>query len=83
MVFSLVGFFSSAVSEEEHVVLRGSPLGVVKLLKMEIAERDVDSVCFNAVDTKRHLWWCLVLGSVVFLQVPVKHRMLFLREAEQ
>lgn len=46
---------------------------------MEIAERDVDSVFFNAVDTKRHLWWCLILGSVVFFQVPVKHWILFLR----
>lgn len=72
-------FFSSAVSEEAHAVLRGSSLGGVKLLKMEIAERDVDSVFFNAVDTKRHLWWCLILGSVVFFQVPVKHWILFLR----
>lgn len=60
----MVGFFSSAVSGEEHAVLRHSPLGGVKLLNMEIAERGVDSVLFNAVGTKRQLWWCLILGSV-------------------
>lgn len=60
MVFSVVVFFSSAVSEEEHAVLRSSsPLGGVKLLKMEVAEIDVGSVFFNDGNTKRHR--CAVL----------------------
>lgn len=46
MVFSMVGFFSSVVSEEEHAVLRGSSLGGVKLFKMKIDEIDVASVFF-------------------------------------
>lgn len=60
-------FFSSAVSEEKHDVLRGSHLWRVKILKIKIAEMDVCSVFFNAVDTKSAPMWCLFLSSVVFL----------------
>lgn len=44
--FVWLGFFCSAVSEEEHDVLRGSHLWRVKILKIKIAEMDVCSVFF-------------------------------------
>lgn len=50
---------------------------------MEIAERDVESVFFNAVDTRRQPWCCLVLGSVVFLSAGKTPDALFKSEAEQ
>lgn len=61
-----LGFFSSAVIEDEHDVLRGSHLWRVKILMIKIAEMNVCSVFLNALDTKSAPTWCLILSSDVF-----------------
>lgn len=66
MCFVWLGFFSSAVSEEEHDVPRGSHLWRVKILMIKIAEMNVCSVFLNAVNTKSAPMWCLILSSDVF-----------------
>lgn len=66
MCFVWLGFFSSAVSEEEHDVPKGCHLWRVKILMIKIDEMNGCSVFLNAIDTKSASMWCLVLISDVF-----------------